>query len=160
MSYFGRTASWTVSSYVCALAGSVMEYSWLIVAIDSCRGVHLVSRREGLTHTLRRVGASPRWEEEGLWLDGESICRCAAGKILTPFSAVYVFPLGVLRSPMTQYANTSETDTFCEATRKVIESQLAATGAIGYLADGCGLNYWLVGANLGAPLANDFRFIR
>ena len=87
-------------------------------------------------------GITCELQPEGLWFRGVDVLKFALdSSLLVPFSAAYIFPSTILRSGILHYNTTSETDTFNEEVPPLLIEEMQKNGALGYLADGQGLNF-------------------
>lgn len=63
--------------------------------------------------------------------------------VLVSFSAMHLFPLSISHCNFPEYDETAEVQQFNEPLGPGLWESIEGSGAIGYFADGCGLNYLL-----------------
>src|SRR5438132_3994560 len=120
------------------------HYNWLIVALDSSRGDDLLHSREAVTNLLNEGGVRFWWSDEGLWVLGRDILQASRCRVLVPFSATYLFQNDVRTVERPPYSLTSESEIFTDSAPTSLRDFVVKSGTRGYLADGCGLNYFFV----------------
>ena len=125
-----------------ALAARVVTFDWAFVCVDSARGKTLRALQQLIQE---KVGASAGagGEDDGLlWIAGSDLVQVdEAAHVVVPYSAAYVFPAGSRATVLPTYNLTSECETFSERAPAAVTEYLSKTEAVGFFADGDGLNY-------------------
>lgn len=141
---FGYKQNADVSWAISRIGRLAVNYNWLLVAIDSIKGRELLQTKEAVEKLLEHVQADFQWRQEGLWIRQNDILKAIDAKLLVGFSALYLFNATDDRSSTPTYSLTSESERFEDTIPLDLVNAVQTIGARGYLADGCGLNYYLL----------------
>lgn len=130
-----------IASVAAKVLRGAVSYDWLFVRLDSSPIRLLTHHMEMLLAKAQTAGVIIRLTEEGMWMGTDGVILAAAANIVVPFSAAYVFRARETRDPITvEYDLTSDAEIFEEGIPAALERSMRCTGAVGFLADGCGLN--------------------
>lgn len=117
------------------------ETNWLFVILDSNPDVW--DLRTFLSPRMQAQGVSFWWRPEGLWLAGRELHNSIVKEeILVPFTACYIFNVGIRECSKPDFAITTDFGSeFTKAQIDRAERVISKLGALGFAADGCGLQY-------------------
>ena len=139
----GHIATADISGCLSLLEAALGRFNWLIVVLDSMPLARAASHPRPLVRLLKEVGANIRWAEEGIWIEAQDMPRVRNARLIVPFTAIYVFESHTRNCAVPKYFLTSECEQFRDGVYPHVKDAVEGLGACGYLADGCGLNYYL-----------------
>ncbi len=131
--------------------------NWLFVVLDSNR--NLSDSEDYLSSRMREHDVTFWWGSGGLWLPGGQLGNSyVRANILVPFTACYILYDHVRACPKPEFLKT--TDLGCEFTDSEVDEaagEVAKLQALGYTADGCGLQYVVSDEELASLIARAAR---
>ncbi|MBK7545467.1 MAG: hypothetical protein IPI56_06970 [Elusimicrobia bacterium] len=115
--------------------------NWLFVCIDSNRDEKLFRAVESCG-ILKNARYGCKIGNGGLWIPGENLMAMnKETNTIVPFSAAYLFSTPIKKDANPSYNLTSESKLFSENVPEKL-TEIYNNGALGYVSDGCGLNYY------------------
>jgi hypothetical protein len=122
--------------------------NWLFVTLDSARDPERM--KSHLAVQLREAELEFWFGPEGLWLPGLEVGKPAATTgIIVPFSACYIFDSSVRACPKPSFNGTTDYGgRFTDTETGEVSHELQRLKALGFAADGCGLQYFACGPAL------------
>jgi hypothetical protein len=130
----------------------IADTNWLFVTLDSNRDDFAVAQKY-LSPQLQQDGMSFWWGKEGLWLPGSELKKAywselnkayMPNSIIVSFSAAYIFAKDIKSCPKPGFNRTTDQEQFTAAQLNEAEREIIRLNALGYVADGCGLQCVLI----------------
>lgn len=117
-----------------------IKVNWLFVTIDSYYG-DMLNRAEFLNEKMRDNSIQSWPSQEGLWIPQDEVAKEYVKKrIIVPFSAGFIFKENVTNSHASHFHDTTEREEgFSSDQVRLCHNEIIRLGALGYAADGCGL---------------------
>jgi hypothetical protein len=115
--------------------------NWLFVRLDSSQD--FLKMGEQLSPIMSRQNLSFWWGEEGLWIPGDELGGAfVREKIVVPFSACYIFDRHIKKCAKPNFNMTTDSGhLFMGSEISSVSEEISKLGALGYAADGCGLQW-------------------
>jgi hypothetical protein len=151
--FFGHTSVLSLAELLQGFAQRREQYNWLVVALDSIRGRQLRERDLAILDLFTKAGVHAWWRDEGFWLDGRTL-NVINHRLIPPFSAAFAFRQDHAAATPPLYDATSESNIFSQGLPMELPEAVRSSGALGYFADGCGLNYYSIDDQLSDVLQN------
>jgi len=131
--YLAHMFDWTESIH--------NRLNWLFVTLDSDRDI--CTTESGYSPRLREQDISFEFRPEGLWIfNAKNVKPYIRDKIAVPFSACYIFDKGVRNCLKPSFRETTDLGrSFTDSEISAVVAEIKSTSAIGYAADGCGLQW-------------------
>jgi hypothetical protein len=151
--YIGFREDLDIPLFIEMLEASLSDARWIFVARDSSRGDRLIEEIPAMVQSHARKGIELEPSEFGFWVDGVELRRISSE--LVPYTAAYVFPKDALVEAKPPYDETSEVELFEGRVPIALVQYVLNQGALGYVADGEGLNYLLADDALAKAILAD-----
>lgn len=115
--------------------------NWLFVVLDSSQNI--LAAQKYIAPKLIGWNASFKYRVEGLWLFNEEVAKpYIRDGIIVPFSACYIFDTQTKSCPKPSFNMTTDLERpFTDAEISRATAEIERIGAIGYAADGVGLQW-------------------
>lgn len=138
---FGYLSDTSLSEALRYLTAPLLNRWYCFVALDSARGADLDAAVVFLGPTFLELSVSYERGPGELWLEHLELQKVLqAGRVIVPFSAVYV-GLASPRSLREWYAGTSESERFDQGVPPGLHQAMQESGSLLFMADGDGLNF-------------------
>jgi hypothetical protein len=125
------------------------RFDWMFVCIDAIRGTTLRKVEARVEEILGRPKTVESFVGTGVWISGHDLWTVDNKlNLFVPYTAAYLFPIGVVPAGPAPYDCTSASGSFDEHVPDSLESYVRENGAAGFMADGDGFNYHFRDHNL------------
>jgi len=117
------------------------DTNWLFTKLDSNPNLQDVEKY--LSPQLNKADILFSWKPEGLWIPGSELGKSfISDNVVVPFSACYIFDSKTTSCTKPRFNMTTDTErSFTDTEIKMVSEEIISLKALGYAADGCGLQW-------------------
>jgi hypothetical protein len=114
--------------------------NWLFVRLDSTRDISTTEKY--LAPKLKEENILFEYKPEGLWLFSTEVVRpYVRDYFAVPFSACYIFDIKTTSCVKPSFDMTTLEHPFADSELALVSEEIRRSNALGYAADGCGLQW-------------------
>jgi hypothetical protein len=130
---------------------------WLFVRLDS--NLNLADMEIILSPQLKLAGVEFAWRPEGLWIPGTELTKSfIPDNVAVPFSACYIFDEQTTGCAKPRFNITTDAELpFTGLEAESVVEEILNLRALGYAADGCGLQWVSAAEELSHSIREGFR---